>query len=606
MINKMGLTRPQERFGNSSLLIKPLVVLAMALVGAVLVEAATLFGAPFSSVFEPSDWCKKRILISWVSLSIILAYFAYFRPSRSKKRRAQRDCGEAGRAVLYSTLVFVVVLVLVRGVGFLLGLSLTMARCSLVALVGFAVAIVVLQRNAIGEEPEKVFVPIAIVLAIVVSALMPVATGVSWDDQIHYDRTLAVSYLISPEYTEADAKMLTPPYEEYGDGAVLFRQTEEDYSAYLGELQTLSGVLYRKCWGAESVDGCGTISLVSIGYMPAAFGLWLGRFLHLPFFLVFVLGRIANAMLFLALVYDGVRRLKAGKLLVLSFALLPTVIFLASNYSYDAVVFGLISYGFLRMASWLQNDQLVLTAREAAVPPLAMAVGCCPKAIYFPVLFLLLFLPKRLFPSRGFRRGYNIGVVLLILALMSTFVLPILIGGAGSGDSRGGEGVNSAGQISWILANPVDFVCVIGNYLVEYLSPSYSAEYTSHLAYMAVPTLGAVPLVALLCISLIDSNPCAFELAKLRYKVLGALLLVGTAFLVASALYVSFTSVGRETVAGCQGRYLLPLLIPALTLVANAKLDYKGSGFALGIGSLVLFGCFDLYCFGSVLIPLYL
>ena len=72
--------------------------------------------------------------------------------------------------------------------------------------------------------------------------------------------------------------------------------------------------------------------------------------------------------------------------------------------------------------------------------------------------------------------------------------------------------------------------------------------------------------MALLLVAVTDSGPANYPYAKVRYKIGSSALLIGTSALMASALYVSFTAVGSDTVAGCQGRYLLPLVVPFLAL----------------------------------------
>ena len=88
---------------------------------------------------------------------------------------------------------------------------------------------------------------------------------------------------------------------------------------------------------------------------------------------------------------------------------------------------------------------------------------------------------------------------------------------------------------------------------------------------------GSLPLVILILVAATDLNEHSFRYAKWRYRVAGSLLLVGTSALMASALYVSYTAVGSNTIEGCQGRYLLPLVIPFLALFFNSKIINENS-----------------------------
>ena len=50
---------------------------------------------------------------------------------------------------------------------------------------------------------------------------------------------------------------------------------------------------------------------------------------------------------------------------------------------------------------------------------------------------------------------------------MMTFLLPMLIGSSGTGDTRGGEDVNSIEQIKYILSNPGEYTGALLNFLKE-------------------------------------------------------------------------------------------------------------------------------------------
>ena len=238
---------------------------------------------------------------------------------------------------------------------------------------------------------------------------------------------------------------------------------------------------------------------------------------------------------------------------------------------------------------------------------LSFLLGCAPKAIYFPILFLMLFVPKRFFGTSYKTKSlaYRAAVLGASALLLASFAAPFLFGSSGSGDSRGGDGVDSMGQVRWILENPLSFVSIMGSFLKDYLSPSVSGGYTDSLAYLSPSLLGGVPLVVLIIASIVDSNEKAFLYSGARYKIAAFLLLLGTSFLMATALYISFTPVGLSTVNGCQLRYLLPLVIPFLMLALNLKVTFLGSRRALAGTALSLMVFFDFWMYCSAVVSLY-
>ena len=550
---------------------------------ALVFEALTLIGAPVSSVFDLSAWGKKRILVFWavfVVLYALLWYFGGIRAFRTWAIRISQSWKEVFGKILRLSCGFAITGFFGVGVAYFASLTGLFAFGVAKGIFAFVVAgclfLVFANRRSLGAYPERVFVPAGICMGILFAVLAPVQPVVSFDDQIHYDHAIGLSYLSSAEYTKADAEMLVYP-EITGDPFKHLRFSEDEYGSLLNELNSLgeeyafSSDGFYSSWGYKSLD------YVSLGYIPNAIGLWLGRLLHLPFVGVYMLGRISGLLFFFTLVYFSVKRLKSQKVLVLAFALLPAVLFISGSYSYDIWVAGWLLFGFLRYLSWLQNPDEKLTFKEVSLVILAFVVGLGPKAIYFPIFFLLLFIPKTKFSSKRFAIRYRIAIVFSALLVLSTFLLPFVVQGPGVGDARGGSEVNSTGQVMFVLEDPLRYAGILANFLFGYLSVEQSVTYTNHLGYLGASTLGALPLVALLLVAVTDSGPANYPYAKVRYKIGSSALLIGTSALMASALYVSFTAVGSDTVAGCQGRYLLPLVVPFLALFFSTRIKNENS-----------------------------
>ena len=191
----------------------------------------------------------------------------------------------------------------------------------------------------------------------------------------------------------------------------------------------------------SSIEGVSTIvsQFSAVAYIPSACGLWLGRFLHLSFSMTFVLGRLFNLLSYVAIVFFAIRIIPTKKTLLTVIALLPTNIFIAANYSYDA---WLISFFILGTAMVIRefSDERLLTTSRAFALFLVFLVGLGPKAVYFPMLAILMLMPSSKFESKAQRRHFYIAGIVVALLAVATFALPLLsTKGGGSGDYRGGD-----------------------------------------------------------------------------------------------------------------------------------------------------------------------
>lgn len=167
--------------------------------------------------------------------------------------------------------------------------------------------------------------------------------------------------------------------------------------------------------------------------------------------------------------------------------------------------------------------------------------------------------------------------------LLSSFMLPNLIHGFGSGDARGGARVNSAKQVEYILSNPWIFTKIMASCFLRYINPYYADSYLTNMSYIGRGFYYELLLMLLVFLAFFDREKSTEP--KVIQRKRSAMVLriatyigaVGAIILAMAALYVSFTSVGIGSILGLQGRYLLPLLFPVLyfTGIDGIKIEFN-------------------------------
>lgn len=410
-------------------------------------------------------------------------------------------------------------------------------------------AVILSWKNA-AHKPENIFVVIALTLGILCIGVTPDRVGVSWDDQVHYGRTLEVANFLNGIMYDADEQNIANAPFYYGTG-----YDRESNLEYREEMESLYAT--RNCTLHDFSD----YGIWSVAFIPAAIGINLGRGLGLTYINVFNMGRLFNLLMYTSLVYFAIKRIKYGKVLIAAAGLIPTTIFMASSYSYDPWVIGFTILGFAYFFVELQ-DEAPLKNRNIFIMIGAIGLGCFPKAIYFPLLFPLLFMPKKKFQSSKQRRCFYWLIVGMGLFLVATFLLPMLVNGAGTGDVRGGMDVNSTEQIKYILSKPLVYAKTLYNFMLEYLALNNSGGMLQVYAYVGNGYFYSTVSLLLVVLAFLDRG----ENEKNYMSVKGAGLIGCAVAIVLSttALYISFTAVGADTVAGMQGRYLVPTIYPAL------------------------------------------
>lgn len=154
-----------------------------------------------------------------------------------------------------------------------------------------------------------------------------------------------------------------------------------------------------------------------------------------------------------------------------------------------------------------------------------------------------------------------------------------MAGGTGTGDVRGGGDINSIEQIKFILSNPVQYTKILLHFLKSYLSPDNSFWYLTYLLYYGQAQYFTICLCIIAVVTMVDNavgrSDIEHNIPKYKWVMAGSSFI--TIALVATALYIIFTAVGKDTVAGCQPRYILPILFPFLYFNIGLKVELEDS-----------------------------
>ena len=451
------------------------------------------------------------------------------------------------------------------------------------------------------------FLALSLPWALFFACCAPAISGLSWDDQIHYANVQDLSYVVNAPAPSVEASLYNPLLDVPAlnnphplDRGYVLTSEMGTLEANIDYLYPSSELLYVR-EGVGSALGLYN----SVGYIPSAAALWLGRLLHLPVLWVYTMGRCANALFYVLATYAAIRIIPCKKVLLCVVGLLPGALFLAANYSYDSwVICMMYLLSSLVVRSITSKDGSVGIGQCAAM----LAVGLLsigPKAIYFLMLLIMLFIPSRKFASRDASCVFRFGVVAVTVIAASSFALPFVIsGGEAYTDTRINQGVDPMGQLVWILQDPLSSASVLLGFVFgSYISPgtfeglSYSFAYMGDFAF-APSCLSLLLVVVAACT---DSDRVSNRLSKTCYGVCTVGVVLASILLIVISLYLSFTPVGHNTVDGVQPRYLTPLVFPLLLFALNPRVINVSTRWKGSIGLAVLMALpFIASCASSV------
>lgn len=276
--------------------------------------------------------------------------------------------------------------------------------------------------------------------------------------------------------------------------------------------------------------------------------------------------------------------------------MIPTAVYIASNYSYDWWVTALSVLGYALFENAMQDEE---PHRSVILVMVVWFLAFLPKAVYLtltiPVIAVLAAKGKK--SKKGL-----VAVLVVMLLLAASFMVPLIASrGSAYSDMRGGTEVSAIGQIQFILANPIQYLKTLARFLWRYINPDKSVEIFGYYILFGTGKYYSVVLILLTLAAFVDNTKIGTEKFRgvnmLRLWSLTGIFI--TLVLVATSMYISFTPVGLNDINGVQPRYMIPVIFPFLYYVCRVNIDIpqkiKGSVAVYGSMLLSLVLCFNIY-----------
>lgn len=536
----------------------------------------------------------KRYVLAFV-ISVLVSICAFFVDkyifpfSQKILNYYKKNCN----GILVALLLMLAGVVISVGIEYLLGRFVfgissmgtyfNMYRYFFIVCVIWAITLLICYIKSKNQSPERVFAFLMLLVGISMILCAPFG-HICWDFDSHSKYILEMSYIGDAYKTSADDSIFS--IEEFH----LSKETASD---------NINNIRYINSNGYKIVSLHS--SRTTIAHIPAAISMAIGRFLGLPYVTYTNFARFTNLIAYILICYLAMKKLKSGKMILATIAFFPTNLFLATNYSYDFWVTAFIMYGVAYFISEIQQPFKTISALDTVLMCGAFILACTPKQIYMPIMVLPFFMYKK-WKSISAKRRYYL-ICILMFALM--FVMLLIRSKrsiSGGGDTRGGSDVNSPEQLNFILSQPIQYAKILLNFLKNYLSIGNMKDYITNFAYMKSGNLAWIFIVMLVVTSLTDKciNDCFNGLVMVR--IINVLLFFGVACLVATSMYVIFTAVGSQSIQGCQGRYLTPMLFPLLVTVANPGINFNVNKKMYNVLSLTILSSVVFYNVGYSLL----
>lgn len=439
-------------------------------------------------------------------------------------------------------------------------------RMLLSGLTALTLGLLWLLRGLIARRAEYGFLLVALCCGAFLSLGMPASTGLSFDDQIHFASAWDLSFGRNPRNSSASEDLANLSLStQVGEAFVYAQDTAADYAQYLQSLDAPQNATLTE------EDSSRPWELTNTGYLAPALGFALGRGLGLPMHGQVLLARFMGMLTYVLLCFAALRVLKRFKLTFAALALMPTPMFMASNFSYDPTCTGLCFLGTALMVDALLDRQTPLRWQRLLVIFASIFLGCTVKAVYAPLLLLMLLMPAAKFSSRREKAYVKVISMAVMLVCVSGILLDIS-GDIGTIQDSRAEAADSAGQMAYLLSHPLTYFGDFLSTLLRNFQMYFLQACRTTWAYLGScsATISALSLMLLLFTCFTDNDPSLCQRLSLPQRT-GVLLTGGIATgMVFTAMYIGFSAVGSTDFSGVQARYLQPIL-PLFFLILSPE-----------------------------------
>ena len=407
----------------------------------------------------------------------------------------------------------------------------------------FCLSYVFYKNKIINKQVHVLYFLISLIFGISIICFQPATTFASWDDQIHYMNSYNL-FGHKINWRAGDVLM----YASDPENIKTINSIEEngDYSHYMNEQKKFD----------HSTDG--EVSYSKVGYIFFGFILFIGRIFNLSFTFYFKFAKIFNLFFYSLGMAYVIKKAKIGKKMIFGIALIPTAVFLSSQYSYDHFVTLGIFLSMVQIINTFVDEKETINFKWMIIFLIGILGACFIKAVYIGFILLFLLVPEERFVNKKQMIKMKILIIILFLLIMATFVLPT-INGSFVADYRGGN-TSVSEQLALILKHPFAYLDVLKNTMFKEFIYKFLGVYTiGSFAYLGNISSNCYLIYLIYLIVLVCNDKSVYHISKKqRLSILS--ILFCTILLIWTALYLAFTPVGNSSIGGVQGRYFIPLM----------------------------------------------
>lgn len=310
-----------------------------------------------------------------------------------------------------------------------------------------------------------------------------------------------------------------------------------------------------------------------ITYIFPAFGIFIAKTLGGSIIDLYIMGRLCNLILYCILVSIAIKLIPYKKNILMTIALMPMALLLASTFSIDGFCIGVL-FVFIAYCLKLKKEKETITIKDFAILVALFGITLLAKTMAYILIALIFFMLPIKNTLKKNKKYVPIIIVVAIICVIVLATLVIYIKNNRLGeDTRAVGDVSISEQLNNLIHNPVFDVKLV---LEHTKNTFFNFNWWMQLHSTAFFTVNAqallIPIFLFILYVALTEDDYNFNIKDRTILILSFL---GIFFMTSMVLYITFTKVGALYIDGYQTRYILPILPLILFCISNNKVINK-------------------------------
>lgn len=366
--------------------------------------------------------------------------------------------------------------------------------------------------------------------------------------------------------------------------------------SYGNQLVEYPSIRYMKCVTHSS--------MTDVVYLPSAMTMAVCRYLHAPYQIILLLGRMANVLLLVIIALLAMRVYSELESMILAICLFPATIWLASSFSYDTwnLAFSMLFVAYCCYCS-KKIDQMRF--KNVLILAILLAVFVPVKIVYIIMALMGLMIPRKKWEDKRLIYGAGLATlcsIILAFWVKGSEIIAMLTSSAM--DTRGiGDAQANSYTIGWVIRHPINTILVLAHTLILYTDKFLAKGLSGEFFVKNVPSFLIAALAGLMFLVIIS---CIDKKKVLKRDRTIALInyLVGIVSILITFLF-AYNNISENQIGiieGVQGRYFIPFMIILPWVIQSEQVRIKmneienRSGKKILIIGIVLAGVWVFFC----------